>query len=126
MIAPVMNYTQYRKIRKLLHECCNYENGQCLILGCTCAQSISYSPLCNWFREAVLPLDRELADSLLHNSVLKSCVICGNRFLPGSNRAKYCSVCSALERRRKEAARQRQRYAVMRGKSTHLEMLASP
>jgi len=125
MTAPVMNYTQYRKMRKLLHECCNYENGQCLILGSTCVQSISYSLLCNWFREAVLPLDRELADRVLHNSALKSCVICGKRFLPGSNRAKYCPVCSALERRRKEAARQRRRYAAMRDKYTHLEVIGS-
>jgi len=123
MTAPVMNYIQYRKMRKLLHECCNYENGHCLILGCICVQSISYTLLCNWFREAVLPQDRELVDSLLHKSELKSCVICGKRFLPGSNRAKFCPVCSALERRRKEAARQRRRYADMCGKSTHLEVL---
>jgi len=125
MTAPVMNYTQYRKMRKLLHECCNYENGQCLILGSTCAQSISYSLLCNWFREAVLPLDKELADSLLYKSALKSCVICGKKFLPGSNRANYCPVCSALERRLKEAARQRRRYAAKQQDSTHLEVLES-
>ncbi len=119
--APVMNYAQYRKMRKILHECCNLDNGHCLILDSVCAQSISYTLLCNWFREAILPLDKELADSLLNKSALKSCIICGKRFLPNSNRAKYCSICSVLERRRREAARQRRCYADKQY-STHLEM----
>jgi len=119
--APVMNYARYRKMRKLLHECCNLDNGCCLILDSVCAQSISYTLLCNWFREALLPLDKELADNLLHKSALKSCIICGKRFLPNSNRAKYCPICSVLERRCREAARQRRRYANIQH-STHLEM----
>lgn len=114
--APVMNYAQYRKMRKLLHECFNLDNDCCLILDIVCAQSISYTLLCNWFREAVLPLDKELQAALLFKHNLKSCVICGKSFIPNSNRAKYCPICSVMERRRREAARQRRRY------STHLEM----
>lgn len=125
MTASVMNYAQYRKMHKLLHECCNYENGRCLILGGVCAQGISYTLLCRWFREAVLPLNKELATSLLHKEALKSCVICGKEFRPNSNRAKYCPDCAALERRRKEAARQRRRYATKQQFSTHLEVLES-
>ena len=119
--APVMSYMQYRKMRKLLHECCNFDNGRCLILDSVCAQSISYTLLCNWFREAVLPLDKELQVALLFKNNLKNCVICGKSFLPNSNRAKYCPDCSVLERKCKEAARQRRHYA---GKqhSTHLEI----
>lgn len=120
-----MNYAQYRRMRKLLHECCNLDNGRCLILDSVCVQNISYTLLCSWFKEAVLPLDKELADILLHKPALKSCVICGKKFLPGSNRAKYCPMCSVLERRRKETARQRRRYSDMSRKSTHLEMLES-
>ena len=26
---PVMNYPQYRRMRKLVHECCNYAGGKC-------------------------------------------------------------------------------------------------
>ena len=64
MSIPRMNYPQYRKARKLTHECCNYCDGNCLLLDdgeeCVCVQSISYSLLCRWFRAAVLPLDGAL------------------------------------------------------------------
>ena len=61
---PVMDYRQYRRARRLVHECCNYDGGNCIALDdgeeCVCVQSISYSLLCRLFRAAVLPLDREL------------------------------------------------------------------
>ena len=64
MNIPRMSYPQYRKARRLTHECCNYCNGNCLLLddgeGCVCVQSISYSLLCRWFKVAVLPLERGL------------------------------------------------------------------
>lgn len=88
-----MNYPQYRRMRKLVHECCNYDNGNCILLDdeeeCVCVQSISYSLLCKWFRCAVLPLDKPLETALLFREELKRCVVCGQSFLPGSNRAKY-------------------------------------
>ncbi len=28
-----LNYQQYRAVRGLVHDCCNYENGNCLALG---------------------------------------------------------------------------------------------
>ncbi len=66
----VMDYRQYRRARKLVHECCNYIAGNCIALDdgeeCICVQSISYSLLCRWFRAAVLPLDRELETALFH------------------------------------------------------------
>ena len=64
MNIPRMNYRQYRKARRLTHECCNYCDGNCLLLDdgeeCVCVQSISYSVLCRWFQAAVLPLDATL------------------------------------------------------------------
>ena len=64
MSIPRMNYRQYRKARKLTHECCNYCDGNCLLMDagaeCVCVQSISSSLLCRWFRAAVLPLDGAL------------------------------------------------------------------
>ena len=86
------------------------------MLETICAQSISRTLLCNWFKEAVLPLDKELSATLLHKHKAKQCIICGKSFIAGSNRAKYCFDCSVMERKRKEAARQRKRY-----QSTHLE-----
>ena len=29
---PVMDYRQYRRARKLVHECCNYIAGNCIAL----------------------------------------------------------------------------------------------
>ncbi len=41
-----MDYRQYRRARRLVHSCCNYDCGNCLLLddgeGCVCVQSISY------------------------------------------------------------------------------------
>ena len=31
-IIPVMDYRQYRKMRRLVHSCCNYDSGNCLTL----------------------------------------------------------------------------------------------
>lgn len=87
---PVMNYQQYRRARKLVHECCNYDNGNCIALDdgeeCICVQSISYSLLCKWFRTAVLPLDKQMETALLFREDMKRCAVCGQPFLPGSNR----------------------------------------
>ena len=81
MKRPRMNYSQYRKSRRLTHECCNYCDGNCLLLDdgeeCVCVQSISYSLLCRWFRAAVLPLDRELETALFHRLDAKRCAVCG-------------------------------------------------
>ena len=61
---PYMDYLQYRAACRLVHECCNYDNGNCILLDngepCVCVQSISYSLLCRWFIAAVLPLDGKL------------------------------------------------------------------
>ena len=65
-----MDYRQYRRVRRLVHECCNYIDGNCIALDdgeeCVCVQSISYSLLCRWFRAAVLPQDKELETALFH------------------------------------------------------------
>lgn len=111
---PTMTYSQYRKARKLVHECCNYDNGNCIALDkgdeCVCVQSISYTLLCRWFRIAVLPLDRPLETELLYRSSMKRCAVCGQPFLPGSNRAKYCKPCSArIHRRQKTESARKQR-----------------
>ena len=123
---PCMDYPQYRAARRLVHECCNYDNGNCILLDngepCVCVQSISYSLLCRWFIAAVLPLDGKLEAALLHRADRKRCTECGGYFLPKSNRGKYCPDCAARVRRRKEADRQRKRYHL----STHLGYEKSP
>ena len=83
---PVMDYRQYRRAQKLVHECCNYIDGNCIALDDgeegVCVQSISYSLLCRWFRAAVLPLDRELETALFHRLDAKRCAVCGALFTP--------------------------------------------
>ena len=78
---PVMDYRQYRRVRRLGHECCNYIDGNCIALDdgekCVCVQSISYSLLCRWFRTAVLPQDKELETALFHRMNAKKCAVYG-------------------------------------------------
>ncbi|EEG30067.1 hypothetical protein CLOSTMETH_02387 [[Clostridium] methylpentosum DSM 5476] len=96
-----------------MHECCNYDDGNCILLDdgeeCVCVQSISYSLLCKWFRCAILPLDEPLETALLFREELKRCVVCGQPFLPGSNRAKYCKPCAKKVHRRQKTASDRKR-----------------
>ena len=84
---PVMDYRQYRRARRLVHECCNYDGGHCIALDdgeeCVlCPVLFSYSLLCQWFRAAVLPLDRELETALFHCLDAKRCAVCGALFTP--------------------------------------------
>ena len=113
---PRLTYQQYRAVRRLVHECCNYDGGNCLALDngwepCVCVQSITYSLVCKWFRAAVLPLDADLCAALLHQADRKKCVLCGGYYLPKSNRAKYCPECAEQERRRKTRDRVRRHRA---------------
>ena len=106
-----MNYKQYRTARRLVHICCNYDCGNCLLLDdgeeCVCPQSITYSLVCRWFRVAVLPLDAGLYAALLHRADMKKCVLCGGFYLPKSNRAKYCPECAKSMKRTKATERKR-------------------
>ena len=108
---PGMDYQQYRAACRLVHECCNYDNGNCILLDngepCICVQSISYSLLCRWFIAAVLPLDKQLEAALFHRVDRKLCTECGGYFLPKSNRGKYCPDCA--ERMKRIRATQRKR-----------------
>ena len=108
---PGMDYQQYRAACRLVHECCNYDNGNCILLDngepCVCVQSISYSLFCRWFIAAVLPLDKELEAALFHRADRKRCTECGGYFLPKSNRGKYCPDCAGRMKRIRAAQRKR-------------------
>ena len=83
-MIPHMDYQQYRTARRLVHSCCNYDCGNCLLLDdgeeCVCPQSITYSLVCRWFRAAVLPLDTGLCAALLYRDRMKPCAICGSYY----------------------------------------------
>ena len=93
-----MTPAQRRKTNALIRKtCCNYANGNCIALDdgeeCVCVQSISYSLMCRWFLNAVLPADKALYAEIMEQG-LKQCVVCGAKFSPRSNRAKYCEACA--------------------------------
>ena len=103
MKRPRMNYSQYRKSRRLTHECCNYCDGNCLLLDdgeeCVCVQSISYSLLCRWFKAAVLPLDAALYAELMERSQALRCRECGTLFSPRRPNCLYCPDCAKKRKR---------------------------
>ena len=116
---PRMDYRQHRRARRLVHECCNYDEGNCLLLDdgepCVCVQSISFSLMCRWFRVAVLPLDGELAAALLYRGSRNSEIArnaapsAGRPLSPNPTGGKYCPGCAgrmkkikATERKRKQ------------------------
>ena len=110
-----MNYQQYRTAKRLVHSCCNYDGGCCLLVDngeeCVCPQSITYPLICKWFRAAVLPLDGILYAALFPKSSAKVCVECQCLFRPGSNWAKYCPACAAKVHRSQKTASERRRRA---------------
>ena len=107
---------QYRAVKKMARaECANNDCGHCLLLDdgepCVCVQAISYSLLCRYFREAVLPADRQLYGEITREREidLKRCAVCKSAFAAGSNRAKYCPACAGKIRRRQKAESERNR-----------------
>ena len=114
-----MTEGQLRRARKLIRRlCANYDEGNCLALdegeGCVCVQSISYSLLCRYFKEAVLPADAELCAAIGQGAdELKRCRSCGKPFQARSNRALYCPRCAAFEQRKKTRERVRRHRGQM-------------
>lgn len=108
-----LNEAQFRKVKKLTRKlCANNDNGCCLLLDdgekVICPQSHSYSLLCRYFREAVLPADRELmADIMGTQDTRKKCEMCHKPFYAKSNRSKYCDACAPYAQRKKAAERKR-------------------
>lgn len=99
---------QARRVRRLVRQCCNNMDGNCLLLDngepCICPQSISYTVLCRYFRRAVLPLDPSLEAEIFHPKGMHRCAVCGESFIAGSGRSKYCPDCAAEAHRKQKAA----------------------
>ena len=115
MSAIQMTPAQLKRAKKLIRaECCNYDaqNNECFALdegdGCVCVQSISYSLLCRYFRESVLPLDEKLMLELLPPVNTKRCEICGREYLPRGRNTRFCPDCAKKRIRKKARERMRQ------------------
>lgn len=99
-----MTEAQARRVYKLARErCCNCYSGFCVLLDTPCPQCITRSLICKWFKQAVLPADVPLYVELTGNrGKSKPCAVCGELFLPRSNRSKYCNACAAAVRAQKQ------------------------
>ena len=102
-----------RAVKLIRQECCNYHEGNCLLLDdgeeCVCVQSISHSINCKWFRRFVLPGDLALEVEIFRKGSARKCVVCGAVFEPKSNRAKYCGECAKTVHHKQKAASERKR-----------------
>ena len=85
---------QLRSVRGLTKRCCNFLDGDCLLLDDACPQSISRSLICRWFRHAVLPQQPKLEQAILSPKKLRRCEVCGTGILARSGRTKYCPACA--------------------------------
>ena len=86
---------QLRSVRGLTKRCCNFLDGDCLLLDGVCPQHISRSLLCRWFRRAVLPRQPKLEQAILSPKKLRRCEVCGTGILARSGRTKYCPACAS-------------------------------
>ena len=105
--------SQRRQCNRLIKRlCANFDDGNCLLLDdgepCVCPQTISYSLLCRYFRNAVLPADKELYTEIFKQRTYR-CAECGAVFTPNSNRQKYCTVCSKRIHRKQKTESERRR-----------------
>ena len=93
------------------NECANcYDDGrQCVMTDKPCFQINASGVACKYFKQCVLPLDKELYATLIQRTSLKNCPRCGNDFFPTNNRQIYCHDCGAIERKKKTAERVRKR-----------------
>lgn len=89
MLPQMTGRQRYRANALIKKLCANYDDGNCLLLdegeGCVCVQSISYSLLCRYFRNAVLPAEPSLEAEILGTHPDR-CVSCGAPIIKRGNR----------------------------------------
>ena len=105
--------SQRRRCNRLIKRlCANYDGGNCLPLdegdGCVCVQMISLSLICKYFRNAVLPAEKELYADIFKQRTYR-CAECGTTFTPNSNRQKYCAACGKRIHRKQKTESERRR-----------------
>ena len=81
---PRLTPSQRRRCNRLIKRlCANYDDGNCLLLddgeAHICPQTISYSLLCKYFHNAVLPAEKELYAEIFKQRTYR-CVECGTAF----------------------------------------------
>jgi len=91
------------------HECANSVHGLCIIGGGACLVALGRG--CGYFETAVLPLHPEMqyAAGPPPGEARVRCRRCGDAFLAGSHRSKWCPEC-AREVRREQTRRRVARH----------------
>lgn len=120
-MLPRLTPKQRQKANALIKRlCANYDNGNCLVLddgeACVCMQSISYSLLCKYFRNAVLPAEPILEADIL-GTHFEKCVSCGAPIIKKGNRKKYCDRCAAIVYKKQQAEYARRKRAESKNRS---------
>ena len=69
--------------------------------------TISYSLLCKYFRNAVLPAEPKLEAEILMSGAKTVCERCGVPIEKHSNRQKYCTECARIMYLKNKAKYQR-------------------
>lgn len=98
---------QLRSVRGLTKRCCNFLDGDCLLLDGVCPQHISRSLLCRWFRRAVLPRQPKLEQAILspkNSAAAKSAARASSPAPAGQNTAPPAPRTSTVSRKQSPPA----------------------
>jgi predicted RNA-binding Zn-ribbon protein involved in translation (DUF1610 family) len=115
-IIPIHYINRVRSLIK--NDCCNFSAGKCVFLDDgeehSCPQVSAEKVLCEWFRDAILPLDVELQTEIFNrcsksvSDTLKHCTVCGKP-LAANSKAKYCPKCALKIHRKQKTESQRKK-----------------
>lgn len=106
-----INQSQSKRINSLIKKlCCNCYEGNCLLLDdgepCRCVQLIKRTTICcNYFLDAVLPVDKKLYEEIMVDTKSKRCEMCKRHFTPKGNNQRFCTACGEIRNRIKTAKR---------------------
>ncbi len=105
-MAKEFTKVQNIKVKKLIRKsCANFFDENCCLLddgyGCPCIQFISCHLMCNYFKNAVLPLEPSLERELLGYTSKEICVLCKKPFIKTGRNQRYCVACSKQRRKTK-------------------------
>lgn len=98
---------QLRSVRGLAKRCCNFLDGECLLLDGACPQFISRSLICRWFRRAILPQQPKLEQAILspkNSAAAKSAARASSSAPAGQNTAPPAPRRFTASRRRNPPA----------------------
>jgi hypothetical protein len=122
-----------QEIRSLIkNECCNYDSGNCVRLdngfAHKCFQASCETMCCDWFTEAVLPLNKELEASVSNKTQQstkkgksikdgteqrkKICGVCGKSFSARARNARFCAGCAEKRTKNSNTTSQRKRRSL--------------